>query len=86
MILVITRAMGDAYKRPMNQTESNSDYCRRRAAEEREAAAQAKDERAARAHRDLAEHFEGLSRQAGGAASVDRAPTSILAGEFRIIP
>ena len=45
----------------MRPLETDSDYCRRRAAQERAAAAGAADERAARSHRDLAGRFEALA-------------------------
>jgi hypothetical protein len=43
---------------------SSHDYFRIRAEEERAAAEQAEDERAAHSHRELAEHYERLSEDA----------------------
>lgn len=80
------RAACPAYSGRMNRPETESDYCRRRAAEERAAAAHAADERAAKSHRDLAAHFEGLAGQSVPMRSADEPRSSILAGEFRIIP
>jgi hypothetical protein len=48
----------------MDQTSSH-DYFRIRAEEERAAAEQAEDERAAHSHRELAEHYERLSETPG---------------------
>ena len=72
----------------MKSGETKQDYCRRRAAEERAAAAQAADERAAQSHRDLAEHFEELASHADdGWMPEEPVPsTSTLPADFRIIP
>jgi hypothetical protein len=72
----------------MNPGETNTDYCRRRAAEERAAAEHAADERAAQSHRDLARYFDEL---ASGAARSPPAGQPIqsaggLPSDFRIIP
>jgi hypothetical protein len=72
----------------MNSGETKQDYCRRRAAEERAAAAHAADERAAQSHRDLAQHFEELASEAGNGWTRDDPvqSTSTLPSDFRIIP
>jgi hypothetical protein len=72
----------------MKSFESNRDYCCRRAAEERAAAAHAADERAAQAHLDLARHFDDLASEGSTGIRVDQASYSAgtLPGEFRIIP
>jgi hypothetical protein len=72
----------------MKSGETKQEYCRRRAAEERAAAAHAADERAAQSHRDLAEYFEALASDAGDAwMRDDPVPsTSTLPADFRIIP
>ena len=64
-------------------------YFQRRAEEEREAAEQAADERAAVSHRELAGHYEKLAREEGrGAAGVEEVPqaSGVLPREFRILP
>jgi hypothetical protein len=72
----------------MTPPEDNRDYCRRRAAEERAAAAHAADDRAAQAHLDLARHFESLACHELVESPPDQLPysPSTLPGEFRIIP
>jgi hypothetical protein len=65
------------------------DYFQRRAEEEREAAEQAADERAAQSHRELAEHYEKLARKQGReAADIEEVPQlwGSLPREFRILP
>lgn len=64
------------------------DYFERRAEEERSAAAEAADERAAQSHRDLAQRYE---RKAHDDAEVDdgapEALSTMIPGEgFKIIP
>jgi hypothetical protein len=69
-------------------TETELNYFHRRAAEERTAAANAADERAAQSHRDLAEHFEELARHPWKREVPGEAlkSASTLPAEFRIIP
>ena len=72
----------------MESGETKQDYFRRRAAEERAAAADAADERAARSHRDLAEQFE---EQASDVLETRVPDEPVQAGstmpsDFRIIP
>lgn len=64
------------------------DYFQRRAEEEREAAEQATDERAAHSHRELAEHYQRLSGDERQRVSEPEEPQSrgILPKEFRILP
>ena len=71
-------------------TDSPShDYFQRRAEEERDAAEQAVDERAAHSHRELAEHYARLAGDERPApADPEEAPLSAgaLPREFRILP
>ncbi len=66
---------------------NSPEYLERRADEERSAAAAAVDERAAQAHRELAEFYD--RRAKGGAAPEVREEPSvpgILPSDFRILP
>jgi hypothetical protein len=71
-------------------TDSPShDYFQRRAEEEREAAEQAADERAAHSHRELADHYARLAGDEGqppADAREEPQPPGILPREFRILP
>jgi hypothetical protein len=65
------------------------DYFQRRAEEEREAAEQAADERAAHSHRELADHYERLAGdESQTAADAEEEPQAVgtLPREFRILP
>ena len=68
-------------------TDSPShDYFQRRAEEEREAADQAADERAATSHRALADHYARLADEGTFTESERDEPSGILPKEFRILP
>lgn len=65
------------------------DYFQRRAEEEREAAEQAVDARAAHSHRELADHYDRLAGDvttASANAELEAQPTGTLPREFRILP
>jgi len=67
-------------------TAPDSDYFRRRAAEEREAADHAQNEQARRSHDELAERYDDA---ADGNPDIEQAPDELPAGvltpEFRVI-
>jgi hypothetical protein len=70
------------------QEGQSKDYFQRRADEERAAADQAADERAAKSHRELSEHYRNV---ASGSEQVPRdedeaADPGILPRDFRIVP
>ena len=71
----------------MTDSPSN-DYFQRRAEEEREAAEQAADERAATSHRELADHYARLAEdESDKRADRDETQSSgTLPKEFRILP
>jgi hypothetical protein len=64
------------------------DYFQRRAEEERAAAAQAVDERAAHSHRELAEHYARLAGDESDnpVDAESEQPSGTLPREFRILP
>jgi hypothetical protein len=64
------------------------DYFQRRAEEEREAAEQAVDARAAHSHRELADHYERLAGDEGVAPvnAEEERPSGTLPREFTILP
>ena len=64
------------------------DYFQKRADEEREAAKQATDERAATSHRELADHYTRLADSESDQQADQDEPlaTSVLPREFRILP
>ena len=69
-------------------TEQSSDYYARRAEEERLAAANAREERAAQSHRELADHYSKLangSAQLPGEGSVPL-NAGTVSKDFRIVP
>jgi hypothetical protein len=66
---------------------SAHEYFGFRAEEEREAAEQAADERAARTHRELAEAYEKLAKERGEIVADDELEAGgILSTGFRILP
>ncbi|MCL6729258.1 hypothetical protein [Sphingomonas hankyongi] len=60
-------------------------YFERRAAQERDAASQASDERAAQAHLELAERYAKLA-EGGGEIDTRKETGAVLTAEFRILP
>jgi hypothetical protein len=69
------------------QDPDQSEYFDRRAEEERTAAEQAADARAAQSHRELAQRYERRAKgQADGAEDGETADSGILSKDFRIIP
>jgi hypothetical protein len=66
---------------------SSRDYFQRRAEQELAASEEATDARAAKSHRELAEHFLGLAN--GGTAAADEAApldSGTLPKDFLIVP
>jgi len=72
----------------MEPAENNRHYFSRRADEERAAAAQAADARAAQSHRDLAARFDSLAKGGLEQARPDHPVqfAGTMAGRLRIIP
>ena len=76
----------------MEHFQSDSDYFRRRADEEKAAAERASDPRARQSHIDLAERYADAARAIDGAAKAGEphqapaAPIPLLQPEFRILP
>ena len=68
--------------------QSQHGYFQMRAEEEREAAANAADERAARSHRELAATYEKLATGNGELTAMEEVPPlpGALPKEFRILP
>lgn len=75
-----------AYTRGMGE-RTPADYFDRRAEEERTAAANAADERAARSHRELADHYRNIANGSEQlpADHADPSEGGILRDEFRIV-
>ena len=69
------------------QQPGSKDYFQRRAEQERTAAEQAGDERAAQSHRELAERYDEMAKQEPGEIRGDDQPQSgIMPKDFRIVP
>ena len=69
------------------QGPDHSEYFERRAEEERTAAEQATDERAAQSHRQLAERYERQAKsETDDAGEGEAADSGMLSKDFRIIP
>lgn len=70
------------------QERQSREYFERRAQEEREAAENAVDERAAQSHRELAEHYRKIAKgcEGGSAEDVEASSPGILPRDFRILP
>lgn len=71
----------------MQEPESKA-YFHKRAEEERAAAERARDERAARSHRELARRFDDLAKRGGDERlwSEPGERPAVLPAEFRILP
>ena len=68
--------------------DQSKDYFERRSAEERTAAEQASDERAAQSHRELAEHYRNVANGSEQLPAEDEGDSEAesLPKEFRIVP